>query len=75
VWDISSEGKSQEELAKAGLDALEGFCKECGVVTSLKELGATEEMLPKIAESSIILEGGYKKLTSDEILKILKRCF
>jgi alcohol dehydrogenase class IV len=44
-------------------------------VTSLKELGATEEMLPKIAESTFILEGGYKKLTSDEILEILKQCF
>jgi alcohol dehydrogenase YqhD (iron-dependent ADH family) len=75
VWGISAESKSQEELAGAGIDALEAFCKECGVVTSLRELGATEEMLPKIAESSFILDGGYKKLTSGEILEILKQCF
>jgi len=75
VWNIPVEGKSKDELAKAGIDALEAFCKECGIVTSLKELGATEEMLPKIAESSFLLEGGYKKLSSNEILAILQECF
>ena len=75
VWGISAEGRPQEELAGAGIDALEAFCKACGVVTSLRELGATEEMLPKIAESALILDGGYKKLTSGEILDILKACF
>ena len=54
---------------------MEKFMNECGIVTSLKDLGATEEMLPKIAKSTVILGGGYKKLTSDEILNILKACF
>ena len=75
VWRIDAQGKSQEDLAKAGIDALEAFCKECGIVTSLKELGATEQMLPQIAESTWILENGYKKLTTQEILGILKACF
>nr|WP_321469109.1 iron-containing alcohol dehydrogenase [uncultured Desulfobulbus sp.] len=75
VWNIPAEGTSKDELAKAGIDALETFCKECGIVTSLRELGATEEMLPKIAESSVLLEGGYKKLSSNEILEILQECF
>ncbi len=75
VWKIPAEDKSKEELAKEGIDALEAFCKECGIVTSIKALGATEDMLPKIAESSFILEGGYKKLSSEEVLEILKECF
>ena len=75
VWNISAEGKSTEELAKEGIDSLEAFCRECGIVTSLRELGATEEMLPKIAESSFILDGGYTKLTTEEVLDILKECF
>lgn len=75
VWSIPAEGKSKEELAKAGIDALEAFCKECGIVISLKELGATEDMLPKIAESTFLLEGGYKKLTTEDVLAILKECF
>jgi butanol dehydrogenase len=75
VWGIAAEGKSKDALAKEGIDALEAFCKECGIVTSLKELGATEDMLPKIADSTVILGGGYKKLTAEDILGILKECF
>lgn len=75
VWQIPAEGKSKEALAQEGINALEAFCKECGIVTSIKELGATEDMLPKIAESSFILNGGYKKLTTGEVLEILKDCF
>ena len=71
VWGISEEGKTKEEVALAGIDALEAFIKELGIVINLQELGATEEMLPAIAESTVIL-GAYKKLTSDEILDILK---
>ena len=75
VWGIAPQGKSKEALAKEGIDALEAFCKECGIVISLKALGTTEEMLPKIAESTFILGTGYKKLTAEEILNILKECF
>ena len=75
VWGVSPEGKTKDAIALEGLDALEKFTKECGIVTSLEELGATREMLPKIAESSVILANGYKKLTSEEVLKILEACF
>lgn len=75
VWGVSPDGKTKESIALEGIDALEKFTKECGIVTSLQELGATKEMLPKIAESSLILENGYKKLTREEILEILEECF
>ncbi len=74
VWGVEAEGKTKEEIALAGIDALEAFVKECGIVINLKELGATEEMLPAIAESTVIL-GSYKKLNSDEILEILKAAY
>lgn len=74
VWGISEEDKTKEEVALAGIDALEAFCKESGIVLNLKELGATEEMLPLIANSTVIL-GAYKKLTSEEILEILKTAY
>ena len=44
------------------------------MVTSIKELGATEEMLPLIA-NSVDLGGGYHNLTREEVLEILKECF
>lgn len=75
VWGVSAEGKTKEEIALAGIDALEAFTKECGIVTSLQELGATKEMLPKIAESTVILGNGYKKLTTEEVLNILVECY
>ncbi len=75
IWGVSPEGKSSDEIARAGLDTMEEFLKECRIVTSIEELGATQEMLPKIAESTFILENGYKKLTTEEILSILEECF
>jgi alcohol dehydrogenase YqhD (iron-dependent ADH family) len=74
VWHISAEGKTKEELALAGIDALEAFTKECGMVTRLRELNATEDMLPLIAESTVKM-GGYKVLTTEEVLSILKAAF
>ncbi len=75
VWGVSTEGKTKDAIAREGLDALENFMKECGIVTSLKELGATKEMLPKIAESTFLLPNGYKVLTKEEVLQILEECF
>lgn len=75
IWGVSPGGKTEDEVAREGLDELEKFLKECGIVTSLEELGATREMLPKIAESTFILANGYKKLTAREILEILEACF
>ncbi len=74
VWGVDEIGKTKEEVALKGIDAMEKFIKECGMVTNIRELGATEEMLPLIAKSTIIL-GGYKKLTADEILEILKAAY
>ena len=74
VWNVSEEGKSKEEIAQEGLSCLEAFIKECGIVTSIRELGATKEMLPLIANSTV-LGGGYKKLTAEEVLRILEECY
>ncbi|MDN5341530.1 MULTISPECIES: iron-containing alcohol dehydrogenase [Oceanotoga] len=75
VWEIEEKDKTKEEIALAGIDELERFTKECGIITSLKDLGATQEMLPLIAESTIVLNGGYKELTKEEILNILKEAY
>ncbi len=75
VWGVSAAGKSADEIAREGLDAMEGFLKECHVVLSIKELGATRDMLPKIAESTILRPNGYKQLTTAEVQQILEECF
>lgn len=73
VWGISPEGKSDEQLAKEGLAALEAWMREIGVTMKISELGATEEMLPAIADATFLLDGGYKKLTREEVLEILRQ--
>lgn len=72
VWGVSSEGKSDEKVAEEGLVAMENWMKTLGVAMSLSELGATEDMIDGITEGTLILEGGYKVLTKDEIRNILK---
>ena len=72
VWDIPSKGKTDEQLAQQGLDAMENWMKELGLVMKISELGATEEMIEGIADATIILNGGYKVLDRDEVVKILK---
>ena len=73
VWDVPSDGKSDREIALAGLDAMESWMRELGVAMSLSELGATEDMLEDIVNATIILDGGYKVLTKDEVREILKQ--
>jgi len=74
IWRVDDTGKTKEQVALEGIDCMEKFAKECGMVTTLKELGATPEMLPTIA-NTCILGGGYHKVTPDEILEILKQCY
>lgn len=73
VWGISPEGKSDEQLANEGLAALEAWMREIGVTMKISELGATEEMLPAIADATFLLDGGYKKLTREGVLEILRQ--
>ncbi|KAL6590677.1 Fe-dependent oxidoreductase [Neocallimastix sp. 'constans'] len=74
IWNVDDTGKSKEDVALEGIACMEKFAKECEMVTTLKELGATKEMLPDIA-NSCVLGGGYKKVTHEEILEILKQCY
>ena len=72
VWGIPAAGKTDDALADEGLAALEAWMREIGVAMTISELGATEEMLPKIADATFLLDGGYKQLTRDEVLSILR---
>ena len=72
VWNVNPEGKSKEDIAKAGLDAMEEWMKELGLVMNITDLGVTKDMLEGLARSTIVLEGGYKVLNHDEIIQIFK---
>lgn len=48
------------------------WTNEIGVVMNARELGVTEDMLEGIAEGTFILTGGYKILTKDDVMGIVK---
>ncbi len=74
VWNVNSDVKTKDEIALEAIDCLENFAKDLGIPLTLHGLGATEDMLPQIAESSY--EGsGYKYMKHDDILNVLKYCF
>jgi butanol dehydrogenase len=72
VWNVNTEGKTDEQIAKDGLDKMETYMKELGLMMSIKDLGVTEDMFEGIVMGAFILEGGYKILTDDEIVHVLK---
>lgn len=78
VWGVEESTeqrtKNQEQIALAGIDCLEAFFRELGIPSTLREVGATEEMLPQIAHSTT-LGGGYKTLTADDVETILRACY
>lgn len=76
VWGISPEGKTGDQLARAGVEALADFIKEIGLPTTLRELGVNESTdLKTIADSCNLAPGSYKKMTHEEILKIFQECY
>ena len=71
VWDISPDGKNEEELAKEGLSAMEAWMKELGLAMKLSEIGVTMEMIDDIVNGTLIMEGGYKVLSKEDVRKVL----
>lgn len=75
VWGISPKGRTAEQTALAGIDALANFIREIGLPTTLRELGVDENTdLKTIADSCGIVQGSYKKMTHEEIFSIFKEC-
>lgn len=74
VWGIDTDSMKAEDAANAGIEKLGEFISELGLPSTLRELGATEEMLPLIAKSTVT-GGGYKQMNADDILTVLKECY
>ena len=70
VWGINADGKTDRQIADEGLNALEDWMREIGVVMNLTELGATKDMVGDMADSTFILTAGYKVLTRNEVAQV-----
>ena len=72
VWGVRADKKSDKEVAEEGLKALEEWMRKLNLAMTISELGVTEDMIEGIADATFILDGGYKVLTRDEVIKVLK---
>lgn len=75
VWEIPAEGKTEEELAAAGIDALADFVKEIGLPSTFTQMGITDrDVLKKVADTCNLTAGCCKKLSREEVFEILEEC-
>ena len=72
VWGVDEKDKSKEEIALEGLESMKNWLKQIGLVLNLTDLGVTKDMIENIADSTLIMEGGYKVLDRQDIISILK---
>lgn len=72
VWGVDAAGKSKEAVASEGLDAMEKWMRKIGLVMNISDLGVTEDMLEGIVKSTFIMQGGYKVLTEEDVMKVLR---
>lgn len=72
VWGVDPAGKTEEELAQVGLDTMSDWMDEIGAVKHASELGVTPDMFDGIADATFLLTGGYKRLTHEDVVDILR---
>ena len=72
VWGVSPVGKTDETVAEEGLQAMEAWMRRIGLVMNISDLGVKKDMLDGIVKSTLIMQGGYKVLTADDVLTVLK---
>lgn len=74
VWGVNPSNKTDEQVAHEGLECMEQWMKKMGLVMRISELGVTADMLEGIADGTVILTGGYKTLSREEVISILNDC-
>ena len=72
VWGVDENGKTDKKIALEGLGKMEEWMKGIGLVMNISDLGVKPDMIEGIADSTLVMTGGYKTLTHDEIVGILK---
>lgn len=71
VWNVNPAGKTDEQIALEGLDCMESYMKETGLVMNISEFGVTKDMIESVADSTLVMEGGYRVLTHEDIVNVL----
>lgn len=72
VWGVDGTQGTDREIALEGLVRMEAWMKSLGVAMSLTELGVKPSDIDAIANGTLLLDGGYKKMTRDDVVAVLK---
>ncbi|HZK29352.1 MAG TPA: iron-containing alcohol dehydrogenase [Clostridia bacterium] len=72
VWEIHPQGKTEEELALAGLEAMRNYFNSIGAPSTLSDVGIPADAIEQLADTTKIIRAGYKPLERDDVLEILK---
>ena len=76
VWGCSMDFSNPENTAVAGIRAFEDYLKKIGMPSTLSELGAKEEDIPKLAHTACFGDGrngqigGFVGLKEQDVIKI-----
>ena len=72
VWGVDPAGKTDEAVAAEGFERMEAWMRSLGLVMNLTDLGVKEDMIDGLVKSTLVMEGGYKVLTPEEIAQIFR---
>lgn len=76
VFGVSTDNKTDKEIALEGINKLEKFFKNIGATITLRELGITnKEELNEIAKTCFVSNSAYKVMSIDDIKAILQNAF
>lgn len=74
VFDVSTDGKSDREVALEGIEKLREFWNSIGAPSRLADYDINDEKLELMAEKTVVFGefGRFKKLTKEDSYEILK---
>ncbi|WP_134683541.1 iron-containing alcohol dehydrogenase [Brevibacillus migulae] len=74
VWNVDPAGKSDDEIALAGIEATEAFFKKIGAPTRLADYQITDEKIDEMAKKATPFGpiGNFKKLHAEDVAQILR---
>lgn len=76
VWNIDPAGKTQDEVAIAGIEATRAFLKKLGAPSTLGELDIDDRDIERMAKEAVRFGpiGYFKKLDENDVANILRSC-
>ncbi|CAM3653642.1 iron-containing alcohol dehydrogenase [Cohnella lubricantis] len=74
VWDVDPSGKTDDEIAMAGIQATREFFTRIGAPATLTEVGIGDDRLKEMADKAVHFGplGSFKKLTSEDVEQIYR---